>query len=320
MRLLSLSRVGIVLMVALSLAGFGGGCGKKSSDGAAAKVEAPASEHYYDPAAASEEPAAKQDKQAGVPAGQPAQKPDGQKKGAAEIERKVIYTATLSLFVEDFDRAQEELRDLIKKSDGLVEQSDIQGKRGTPRVSTWKIRVPVKGLEDFRADVMKLGEPEKNSLSSREVTNEYYDTEAAISNKESLVKTLWDIRDKNAKTVEEVMSVQSKILAVQGEVDQLKGQLKRLQNLTTLTTVDVTLYERKGYVPPQAASFGTTLGRTFEGSVNALVSYGQALVLVGAALTPWLPLLAVLGAVVWWRFRGTRRARTVTSPPAAGPG
>ena len=48
-------------------------------------------------------------------------------------------------------------------------------------------------------------------------------------------------------------------------------------------------------------------------SCEALTNLGKGLVLVGAALTPWLPVLAVAALVVWVVVRRARRP----APPVA---
>src|SRR5436190_505141 len=49
------------------------------------------------------------------------------------VERKIIYTATLNLLVDDFTKAEEEFLRLVKVADGRVETSDIAARTGTAR-------------------------------------------------------------------------------------------------------------------------------------------------------------------------------------------
>ena len=90
--------------------------------------------------------------------------------------------------------------------------------------------------------------------------------------------------------------------------------LQTTWNPSDLTTVTITVNERKGYVPPTEPAFTTTIGRTFNDSLGALVGLGKGLVLFFAALTPWLPILLALGVVGWLLVRRARRRPVVAAP------
>ncbi len=65
-----------------------------------------------------------------------------------------------------------------------------------------------------------------------------------------------------------------------------------------MATVTVFIHERGSYIPEESASYGTTLGRAFHGSINALLELGKGIVIAVVALAPWLVVLAVVGLPV----------------------
>jgi hypothetical protein len=94
-------------------------------------------------------------------------------------------------------------------------------------------------------------------------------------------------------------------------------------NLVALATVNVSLRERKGYVPPESPSFGKSIARTFSGSLDMLSAFGQTIVLVGVALAPWLPVIAIVAIGGWLFFRRQRRRPVAVAerePPSAPAG
>jgi hypothetical protein len=103
---------------------------------------------------------------------------------------------------------------------------------------------------------------------------------------------------------------------VTDDIQRKEGKLRLLANLTDLTTVNVQIRERQPFVPvegPRAveeATFTMRAGKTFADSWGALRDFAQALAIVVVALTPWLPLLAIVSALFVAVYR--RRARTVT--------
>ncbi len=229
------------------------------------------------------------------------------------LPRKIIYTAEVRLIVEDLQKGAQELKHLIKELKGYVAQSELSGSAGSPRQGHWKIRVPVEGFEAFLDEVVKLGVPQKNKTDSEDVTDKYYDLEARIKNKKAAEEGLRKLLEKTSGNVKDNLEVQREVEKLREDIDVNEGQLRRLANLTTLSTVDVTMQEIKDYVPPQTPSFGSDIASTFSGSIDWLAALGKGLVLVVVALIPWLPVLAVIGVPVWMLVR--RRVRHPSGQP-----
>ena len=239
------------------------------------------------------------------------------------VVRKISYTATLRLKVDDFPKAEEGLLQLIDEYKGLLEKSEITGVSGTSRSGYWKIRVTPERLAAFRKAVVQLGETEQNNLDSQDMTEEYYDLKVRLKNKEGEVDRFQDLL-KKAVTIPDILSVSRELDRTQLELERLKGRQKYLDSITGLATLNVWFQERGVFVPPESPDFGTSVSRTFSNSLNALVQFGRGLALVVVALTPWLPvmLLIALPAYFWRRWHKRERIRhavVVPGPQSAGP-
>ncbi len=162
---------------------------------------------------------------------------------------------------------------------------------------------------------------EQNTLSSQDVTEEYVDLSRRIQNKEAEVQSYRELF-KEAKKIPDILSVSEKLYQAQENLERLQGRKKYLESLSDLATVNVYLGERGVYVPAESLDFGTSVGRTFSGSVNALVQFGRGAALVAVALVPWLPIMLVIGVPVFlaWRHHRRQAIPTVTEvPPSAAP-
>ncbi len=255
-------------------------------------------------------------------AGEAGENLGGPMKGKEAVARKIIYKAQVEVIVEDFEKASADLLRLVKeRPGGYVAKSDLQGTPGSPRVGVWTVRVPVDHFETFLSAVSTLGELRHSSTDSQDITDAYYDLQAHIKNDEVREKGLQKLyldRASGSK-LEDLLAVDRELSAVRGKIDAEKGQMQRWDKETELATAVVTLRDRRAYVPPLVPDFGTSVGRTFQGSVEALVTFGKFLVLAAVALAPWRAVLAVLAAplVVVWRRR--RRPRPLTVVPAGPP-
>jgi hypothetical protein len=249
--------------------------------------------------------AADAEKPEAAPGGQPGMK------DPMPVQRKIIYTATLRLVVEDFSQAKSQLEQLVKDEKGaFVAKADVSGSPGSPRSGHWIVRVPAEQLETFIAAAGKLGEVQNTTLDAQDVTAEYYDVEADIKNRKVEEEAFLNL-EKTATTYDNLLSAKREVSRVRNEIDRLQKRLNILANQVALSTVDIRIYERKDYVPDTAVGFGTTIGRTFSSSLSALVSFGKGLVLVVVALAPWLPLLVlVFGVPIWLLRRWLRSLRS----------
>jgi hypothetical protein len=183
---------------------------------------------------------------------------------------------------------------------------------GGNRQGTWRVRVPVGKFSEFREAVKKIGELDRFTSDAKEVTEEYFDLQTRIKNKEAELEGIRKIFDKGSGKIEEILAVQREVNRAQGELEQMKGRQRVLDNLTELTTITIHVNERDTFLPPTPAPFGTTVSATFFGSIDVLVKAGKSLVIAGAALLPWLPLIAGVGFVTWIVVRRRLVARGIS--------
>jgi predicted outer membrane protein len=227
-------------------------------------------------------------------------------KATPAIERKIIYTATIQVIVDDLDAAQKKLDALRKSHKAYVANANVSGQTGSQRSGTWTIRLPVEQFEAFRKALLDFGYPQQNSLSSEDITRQYYSLESRMRNAEATEKRLLAHLEKSKET-KDTLAIEKELDRVRGTIEEMKGQLQVWQTLTALTTVNLTFIEKKNYQPPQEPTFASRIGDTFSGSVDALASFGRGVTLFLVALVPWLPLLAVIVVPVWWMVRRSRR-------------
>jgi hypothetical protein len=237
------------------------------------------------------------------------------------MPRKIIYNATVKLVVEDLDRAEEKLAEMLRKSvKGYVVNFERKGGAGSPRAASWTLRVPVERFDDFRTELLRLGYPEVDRTDSRDVTEEFYDLDARIRVSKADEQALIELLKKTGNNWETNRQVRKELREVRTQIEQLEGKLKRLATLSALATFTVEMREVKDYVPPQEPTFGSRLGGIFQGSWDALVTFGKWLLIAVVALAPWLPLLLVAGIATRILVRRwiAQHALATAAPQAAG--
>jgi hypothetical protein len=212
---------------------------------------------------------------------------------SASLDRKIIYSADVELAVEDFTGLPDQVVAVVKKFDAYIADSQLAGSTGENRRGTWKIRVPVARFDEFVNAAKGLGEVIKAGTSSRDVSEEYYDVDARIRNKTKEEERLLALLEQRPGKLEDVIAIERELSRVRDELERMQGRMRVLADLTSLTTVDLSIVEIRDYQPPQAPTLTTRVRRTFEGSLESLQTAGEAVLLAVVASGPWLPLAAV---------------------------
>lgn len=256
--------------------------------------------------------------------------PGADKVNAAGISRKVIYDATVDLVVKDVDEAVVRVGALVEQSGGYIAEQDMAGSPGANRSQRWKIRIPIEAFESFVASVSSLGELERFNRKSQDVTAQYYDIDARIKNKKVEEATLQKLLEERSGALEDVLKVEVELSRVRGEIEQLQGQLRVLENLSSLATLTLNVRERETFEPPApvVADFPTQISRAWGDSLRSLTDLGKAVTLFVVSQIVWLPFWLVGLLLAWIIGRKLHAAARIPirisvghpSPPSVGDG
>jgi hypothetical protein len=138
---------------------------------------------------------------------------------------------------------------------------------------------------------------DNRSINTQDVTEEFIDVEARLTTKKELEGRFREIL-KQAKTVEEIVSIESQIANVRAEVESMEGRLKYLQNQVSYSTLNVSYYEITG------ADFG--FASKFMGSIKG--GWDNLLLFLIFLVTLWPFVLSLASIVFWWVRRRKQRA------------
>jgi len=245
----------------------------------------------------------------------------------AALSRKIIYDGEIDLIVKDVEPIGKQVVTFIQEARGYIAEQSTTGSPGSQRAMRWKLRVPVDQFESLVEKVIALGELERNTRTSQDVTEQFYDIEARIKNKKAEEKSLTKILDERTGKLEDVLKIETELSRVRGEIEQLEGKIRVLENLSSLATLVLSVREREKFEPPPpaAADFPTQVARTWENSIHDLVNLGKSVILWAVDWAVWIPLLVVAALLAWivvrWLIRRLPRlialANTPITPPRA---
>ncbi len=235
---------------------------------------------------------------------------------ADQLSRKIIFNATVALDVKDVAVAFNRASAIARESGGYVERSSFEGSSGDRKGSaTVTLRVPVDRYQDTLGALRTMdgATVRQEGTKSNEVTEQYTDLQSRLRNLQSTEVQYLELL-KQAKTIQEILTVNDRVNGVRSQIEQIQGRLKVLDAATELATVDVTL------APVVAAradsdgprSFRTAFADAWESSLDVARNVANAGAVVAVA-SIWLAV--PLALVVLGTRRAARRGRHTT--PAA---
>jgi Domain of unknown function (DUF4349)/Putative zinc-finger len=223
-------------------------------------------------------------------------------------QRMIARTANLTLVTKDFDASRAALERIARQHQGYIAKLDASGSAGMARQLSATLRIPASQLDPALGELKQQGRVAHESLSGEEVTRQYTDLNARLSNARVTEQRLNAILSNRTGKVSDVLEVEQEIARVRGQIERMDAERKDLENRVSYATVEVTLtedYKAEINVPPP--STGTELWNAAVAGYRALVDnalgLATGLLIYGPTLLFWLALFFWPARLVWRRIR-----------------
>jgi hypothetical protein len=146
----------------------------------------------------------------------------------------LVYNASLTLTVRNQDSTMARIEKLTLKEEGYVVSK-----------SNYKIvvRIDTKRMNSAIETIMKEGKVDSKNISTRDVSDEYADVQIRLDNAEKARTRYLELLAK-AENVEAALKVEKELERLNTEIDQLRGQLKKMEHDVRYSTITVNVYEK----------------------------------------------------------------------------
>ncbi|HEY3289094.1 MAG TPA: DUF4349 domain-containing protein [Anaerolineae bacterium] len=218
----------------------------------------------------------------------------GKVSAAQDTARMIVRNASLTLVVDDAQARSDALTAMVNGLGGYVATSKST-KFDAGLQTALTVRVPADKFDTAMASIRKLAiEVRDEQISGEDVTAEYTDLNAQLTNLQAAELQLRDIMSKTTKT-EDVLAVFNQLTQKRGEIEQVKGRIQFLSQSAALATINVTMMPDALAQPIQVA--GWRPEGVLKSAVQALIDALQAI----ATLVIWLvivvlPVVAILAS------------------------
>lgn len=217
-------------------------------------------------------------------------------------ERKLIKNGDLSFETSDVNQMKVKVEALCKELNGYI-SNESQNNYGERLQYNQVIRVP---NDKFDLLLVKLEEEavtvENKNIHTQDVTEEFIDVEARLKTKKELEARYREIL-KQAKTVQDIISIEGQLSTVRSEIESMEGRLTYLKNQVAFSTLSVSYYEIIGTDFGFANKFIRGLGQGWDNLLSFLI-----------VLTNLWPFFILILAVVLGVTRWQKRKKNQSMP------
>jgi len=156
--------------------------------------------------------------------------------------RKVIRNAELSIEVKSPAAVEEQVSRLVQGLGGYVASTD----QNATRVNL-TLRVPAAAMDQALREIKEMGDgAQVEKVSSEDVTDEYIDLDAHITNQRRLEAQMGTFLAQS-NNVETALKVHKELTAVRTEIDRLEGRKRFLASEVAMSKIVLSLTQ---LVPP----------------------------------------------------------------------
>ncbi|MFD5893001.1 DUF4349 domain-containing protein [Streptomyces sp. NPDC060366] len=227
----------------------------------------------------------------------------------------VIRTATLSVEVKSVTKALAKARTVALDAGGVVEDETTERIDDTHVASNVVLRVPEGEYDSVLTELAGTGKLLARSANAKDVTEQVVDVNSRIATQRASVNRVRKLMDQ-AEDITDVVALESQLNTRQSELEALLAKQASLADRTTMATITLDLSEvakeekDSGDGDP---GFLDALG----GGWDALVTVLRWIIVVIAAILPFVAALAVLFGL--WLLFGVRLRSRRTRTPAPVP-
>lgn len=216
----------------------------------------------------------------------------GSQENEAAVERKLIRNGSLTLEVENLDEAEQTVLNWGTSLGGYM--SDSNSWKNSRSIT---LRIPSERFDEAMSGIGALGVIISRNISTNDVTERFYDLQGRIETKQILYERLNEYL-KKATNMADLINIESELNEVQSDLESMQGQMNRLSNQISFSTLSVYLElpenrEEEGFQK-------ITLGSRLSDLLGGFTTFLEYIALGAVALVVFgIPILLV-AALLWW--------------------
>ena len=215
---------------------------------------------------------------------------------AQPIDRKLIKNGSISIVVDDVAETRTQILQTVKNLHGYI-SNESQNNSASHLQYDYTIRVPAAKFDSLQLKLEGLAERvESKNISTEDVTEQFMDLGARLKTKQELETRYREIL-KQARTVEEILAIETQIGNVRAEIESMEGRLNYLSSQVAYSTMNATTIQEL------QADYGF-----FSQLVSAFGRGWSALLAFMTGIAAAWPFVIMISGGLWFFLRRRRKS------------
>ncbi len=224
---------------------------------------------------------------------------------AMTTNRMIIHHAQLQVKVKNFKQAQLKIEKKVTEYGGYVVESTVFGQDAEAVSGTTIIRIPEKHFQSFLKNAEEEATVLERNVTGQDVTEQFVDLRSRVTSKRAVEARLLEFMTTAQKT-EDLLKISADLAKVQEEIEVIVGKMNYLENQTSYSTIEISMFENRVIVPALDKNNLDTWDKTkkqLATSTNFMLATGSGLIVFFIGNLPVIILLLLIGISVYFIIR-----------------
>lgn len=238
-------------------------------------------------------------------------------------ERKIIRSANLTIEVENFDEACNNINSIILGI-GIIQQSNINtdrvyvdGNLKLVKNGTIVLRVDKDKFDTVINNLKGVGDVYNLAINGQDVTDRFVDTESRLRLLK-LEQSRLEAYLVKLENLDQIFKTESRLTEIRQEIESLTGNLNKMSSLVELSTITITMNEKYpgSEKVTKPLTYGQRLLNKLKLSLESSVEFlGDLLIFVISAIPVLIliGLFVMLGVFIYRKIPGRTRNTVKTN-------
>ncbi|MCE0483059.1 MAG: DUF4349 domain-containing protein [Methylacidiphilales bacterium] len=161
-----------------------------------------------------------------------------------DASRKLIRNAQLDLEVKSYQSAMDQITAMTRNAGGYVDTSSSQKGGNGKLQGSVVLKILPESLDNFLLKLRDLGLVQNQSVSTDDVTRDYFDTQARLENSRRMETQLQELLKRENGKVSDLLQVERELGRVRGSIEEMQGQLKLYDFQVQYATITIQMREK----------------------------------------------------------------------------